>query len=77
MARKQTKAKNTGFTMFDVVYADGSVTSNRRVDNAHLDQSFGDDVMDLARAAIEEQDRLIAERAKQRRAKIKSITKAK
>ena len=51
------------------------MTSNRRVSNKLLDQSFGDSLVDLARTAIEEQDKEIALRSGQRRAKIKSITR--
>ena len=59
--------------MFNVTYEDGMVTSNRRVSNDLLDQSFGDDLLDLALLAIQEQDKVIAQRSKQRRAKIKAI----
>jgi hypothetical protein len=72
MARKKTKGKAAGFTMFNVAYVDGTMTSNRRVANELLDQSFGDDLLDLAR----EQDNDIAQRSKQRRAKVKTLTKA-
>jgi hypothetical protein len=53
MARKNTKGKAAGFTTFNVAYEDGTMTSNRRVANELLDQSFGDDLQDLARTAIE------------------------
>ncbi len=76
MARKKTKGKAAGFTMFNVTYEDGTMTSNRRVAHELLDQSFGDDLLDLARTAIQEQDNDIAHRSRQRRAKIKAITKA-
>ena len=76
MARKKTKGKAAGFTMFNVAYEDGTMTSNRRVANELLDRSFGDDLLDLARTAIQDQDNAIAQRAKQRRAEIKTITKA-
>ncbi|MDJ0897147.1 MAG: hypothetical protein QNJ92_18520 [Alphaproteobacteria bacterium] len=76
MARKKTKGKSAGFTMFNVAYEDGSMTSNRRVANELLDQSFGDDLQDLARTAIEDQDNEIAQRSGARRAKIKSIARA-
>ena len=62
--------------MFNVAYDDGTVTSNRRVANELLDQSFGDDLLDLARTAIQNQDNEIAQRSKQRRAKVKALTKA-
>lgn len=76
MARKKSKSKGAAFLSFNVNYEDGMVTSNRRVSNDQLDQSFGDDLLDLVRTAIEAQDNEIAERSGQRRAKIKSITPA-
>ena len=76
MARKKSKGKAAVFTMFNVAYEDGTMTSNRRVANELLDQSFGNDLQDLARTAIEDQDNEIAERAGQCRAKIKSIVRA-
>lgn len=76
MARKKPKGKGAVFTAFNVNYEDGMVTSNRRVPNDLLDQSYGDAFEDLARTAIENQDNEIAERSGQRRAKIKSISRA-
>ncbi len=76
MARKKPKGKGVVFTMFNVNYEDGMVTSNRRVSNDLLDQSFGDSFQDLARTAIEDQDNDIAQRSGKRRAKIKSIVRA-
>ncbi len=58
MARKP--ATRAEFTLFDVVYEDGSQRSNRRVPSEILGGLDGDAP---ARAAIEEQDRLIAERS--------------
>jgi hypothetical protein len=40
MARKRTKGKAAISTMFNVAYEDGTMTSNRRVANELLDQSF-------------------------------------
>ncbi len=76
MARKKPKGKGVVFTTFNVSYEDGMVTSNRRVSNDLLDQSFGDSFQDLARTAIENQDHEIADRSGKRRAKIKSIVRA-
>ena len=76
MVCKKTKGKAAGFMMFNVAYEDGTMTSNRRVEKELLDQSFGDDLQDLARTAIEAQDNEIARRSGQRRAKIKSIARA-
>ena len=75
MARKKPKGKGAVFTAFNVTYEDGMVTSNRRVENKLLDQSYGDSFEDLARTAIEAQDSEIAKRSGQSRARIKSITK--
>ncbi len=76
MARKKPKGKSAAYMMFNVTYEDGSVTSNRRVSNDLLDQSFGDSIQDLARTAIEDQDNEIAQRSGQRRAKITDIARA-
>jgi hypothetical protein len=75
MARKKPKGKSAAYMMFNVTYEDGSVTSNRRVSNELLDQSFGDTIQDLARTAIEDQDNEIAQRSGQRRAKITDIAR--
>jgi hypothetical protein len=58
MARKP--ATRVEFTLFDVIYEDGSQRSNRRVPSDILGGLDGDAP---ARAVIEEQDRLIAERS--------------
>ena len=76
MTRKKSKPKGGAYTTFNVNYEDGMVTSNRRVSNDLLDQSYGDSFEDLARTAIEDQDSKIAERSRKRRAKIKSIVRA-
>ena len=76
MARRKPKAKVAAFMAFNVTYEDGMLTSNRRVPSELLDQTFGDSLQDLVRAAIENQDDEIAKRAGQSRAKIKSITRA-
>jgi cold shock protein len=58
MARKP--ATRVEYTLFDVIYEDGSQRSNRRVPSEILGGLDGDAP---ARAIIEEQDRLIAERS--------------
>ena len=75
MARRKSNSKAAPFLMFNVAYEDGTVTSNRRIANEQLDESFGDSIEDLARTAIENQDNEIAQRSGQRRSKIKSIAK--
>ena len=76
MAPKKMKGKAAGYVMFNVAYEDGTITSNRRVAKELLDQSFGDDLKDLARTAIEDQDNEIAQRSGKRRSKIRSIAPA-
>lgn len=76
MASKKSANKAATFMMFNVTYEDGQITSNRRVSGEQLDLRFGDDLMDLARRAIEEQDNLIVERGGPRRGAIKTIAKA-
>ena len=58
MARKP--ASRAEFVMFDVFYEDGSQRSNRRVPSELLGGLDGDSP---ARATIEDQDRLIAEKS--------------
>jgi hypothetical protein len=58
MARKP--ASRAEFTLFDVIYEDGSQRSNRKVPSGVLGGLDGDEP---ARAIIEEQDRLIAEKS--------------
>ena len=68
MARKPTT--RVEFTLFDVVYEDGSQRSNRRVPSDLLGGLDGDAP---ARAIIEEQDRLIAEKSGTPAIAVKSI----
>ena len=68
MARKP--ASRAEFTLFDVVYEDGSQRSNRRVPSGILGGLDGDAP---ARAVIEEQDRLIAEKSGTPALAVKSI----
>lgn len=77
MSRKKFKGKGTAYRIFNVTYEDGTITSNRRVAVEQLDQSFGEDILDLARAAIGEQDAEIAQRSNQRRAEIADIIEKK
>ncbi len=58
--RTKSKALDTEFTMFDVIYEDGSRTSNRRVPTALLGGLDGDEP---AKAAILEQDQIISEKS--------------
>jgi hypothetical protein len=68
MARKP--ATRVEFTLFDVIYEDGSQRSNRRVPSDVLGGPDGDAV---ARAVIEEQDRIIAEKSGTPAVAVKSI----
>jgi len=68
MARKPTA--RVEYTLFDVVYEDGSQRSNRRVPSEVLGGLDGDAP---ARAVIEAQDRIIAERSGTPPLAVKSI----
>ena len=69
MARKRQPADNA-FMLYDVLYEDGTRTSNRKVPSAELDIF---DVEGSARAIIEAQDRKIAEMSGRPRGPIKSM----
>ena len=72
VARKKPNPK-AAFVLFNVVYEDGSQSSNRKVPSEILGGLDGDDP---ARTIIEEQDREIAERSGRPRGPIKSIKRA-
>ena len=73
MARKTPKPVESGYALFDVLYEDGSQTSNRRVPRSVLGGLDGDEP---ARKVIEEQDNAIAERAGRPRIAIKKVTRS-
>ena len=70
MARK--KPAETEFVVFNVVYQDGSLSSNRKIPKSEID-IFDPDAS--ARALIEAQDRKIAELSGRSRGPIKSISR--
>lgn len=72
MARKRKPAVEKGFVLFDVVYEDGTRTSNRKVPAAEIGGLDGDEP---ARDVIAAQDREIAEKSGVSRGEIKSITR--
>lgn len=71
MAKKQ-QARPSGFVLFNVVYEDGTQTSNRKVPAIELGGLDGDDP---ARTIIEAQDQKIAEKSGNPRAQIKSLAR--
>src|SRR3954470_12447330 len=71
MARKP--ATRAEFTLFDVFYEDGSQRSNRRVPSEIIGSVDGDAP---ARAVIQEQDRLIAEKSGTPALAVKSIRRS-
>lgn len=73
MARKKSKPLDAEFVMFDVVYSDGSRTSNRRVPTAMLGGLDGDEP---AREVIAEQDQVIAEKSGRPALAIATITRS-
>jgi hypothetical protein len=73
LARKKSKPLETGYALFDVVYEDGSLSSNRRVPRNLLSGLDGDAP---AREAIREQDAAIAEKAGRPLMEIKKISRS-
>ena len=71
MSRKKPTAR-LEFVLFNVLYEDGVVTSNRKVPSSMLGGLDGDAP---ARGVIESQDREIVERSGRARAPIKSISR--
>jgi hypothetical protein len=72
MARKKQQVAS-GFVLFDVIYEDGTQTSNRKVPATDLGGLDGDAP---ARTFIETQDRKIGEMSGASRARIKSIVRS-
>ncbi|HUZ72165.1 MAG TPA: hypothetical protein VMU87_04210 [Stellaceae bacterium] len=72
MARKR-KPADPSFVLYDVLYQDGTRSSNRKVLSAELDPFDGEGSV---RASIERQDRKIAEASGNPRGPIKSITRS-
>jgi hypothetical protein len=70
---KKRQARPNGFVLFDVLYQDGTQTSNRKVPVAELGGLDGDLP---ARAFIEIQDREIGVKSGMPRGSIKSITRS-
>ncbi len=73
MARKGKKVNDSGFVLFDVLYEDGTRTSNRKVPSNELGGLDGDEP---ARAIIEAQDRKIGEMSGRPRSPIKSLSRS-
>jgi hypothetical protein len=69
VARKKPTAQ-AEFVLFNVLYEDGTLTSNRRVPSSALGGLEGDAP---ARRIIEAQDNEIAERSGRTRSRVKSI----
>lgn len=73
MPRKKPATSTSDFVAFDVLYEDGSRTSNRRVPSSELGGLDGDEP---AKAIIEAQDAKIAALSGKPRGPIKSITRS-
>ncbi len=73
MSRKKPGTNSIEYVAFDVIYEDGTRTSNRKVPGAALGGLDGDAP---ARAFIEAQDRQIAEKSGRPRGPIKSIVRS-
>ena len=73
MARRSTVRRVEEFVLFDVLYEDGSRTSNRKVPGSELSGVDGDLP---AKTYIERLDLQIAEISGKRRSPIRSVTRA-
>lgn len=71
---KKKPTRNTGHVLFNVVYDDGSLNSNRKVPAELLDGLDGDAA---ARTFLEEQETKIEQASGRPRARIKSVVRAK
>lgn len=72
MARKKQPLEN-GFVLFNVTYADGTLSSNRKVPSTEIDPL---DAEASARASIEAQDREIETMSGRSRGPIKALVRA-
>ncbi len=72
MARRSTVRRVEEFILFDVLYEDGTRTSNRKVPGSELGDIDGDL---LAKTYLEAQDRQIAEISGKPRTPIKSLSR--
>ena len=72
--RTNSKPLQRGYVLFDVLYEDGSRTSNRRLPITELS---GLDADEAARRIIEEQDEAIADMSGRSRLPIKKLTRSK
>jgi hypothetical protein len=72
MARRPTVRRVEEFVFFDVVYEDGTQTSNRKVPGSELDDIDGDL---LAKPFLEAQDHKIAEMSGRPRPSIKTVSR--
>lgn len=73
MARRPGSRRVEEFALFDVLYEDGTQTSNRKVPASELDGVEGDEA---AKPYIGAEDRKIAEVSRKPRGPIKSVTRA-
>tara|TARA_Y100001970_G_C14259423_1_gene878556 strand:- start:21575 stop:21814 length:240 start_codon:yes stop_codon:yes gene_type:complete len=77
VAGRKKKSTKPVAQVFNVVYEDGSLSSNRRIPGEMLVDPFGaEDVMDLARSAIEKQDAEVSKLSGVPKPAIKEITRA-
>ena len=74
MGKKDKKRGQADNVMFDVLYEDGTRTSNRKVSGVELGRH---DEAELVRAALEAQDAKIGEMSGMKRGPIKAVTRSK
>ena len=70
---KKKQSNDSAFVLFNIIYQDGTLSSNRKVPRADADDLDGDAP---ARAFIEAQDRKIAEMSGNPRGPIKTMIRS-
>ncbi|MDY0881436.1 hypothetical protein ACFPL7_17745 [Dongia soli] len=73
MSRKKPKTKDSPLLSFDIIYEDGSRSSNRKIHSDELDYT---NELASAKAALEAQDRKISELSGRPRPAIKSLMRS-
>ncbi len=72
MGMNARKKRVSEYVLFDVLYEDGTQTSNRKIP---LSELHGNDADNAAKAFVEAQDGKIAEASGSRRAAVKTVVR--
>jgi len=73
VAKKKNQPDRNGFVTYNIVYEDGSLSSNRKVPSGELDAHNDDKVV---KSLIEAQDRDIADKGGIARGRVKTVARS-